>query len=142
MKQIRDRNKSLAKALKAEKQRADEAEAFRLQVETERNTALARNVFKSANLPEKQAELFLKIHQGEVTEEAAQQFIVDNELGVIDAVAPTTPKDSFEPGGGSGTPVPPGQGFLSDEEALALRQTDPRQYIAAMNAGRIKRASL
>ena len=138
MKQIRDRNKALTKALKEEKARADAAEAYRVEVETAKNTALARNVFKGANLPEKQADLFLKIHQGEVTEEAAKQFIVDNELGVIEDVAPTQPKDSFEPGG-PGVPVPAGRGFLSDEEAATLRSTDAKAYIQAMNDGRIKR---
>lgn len=132
--------KQIRAAVKEWEKRAKAAEAKVQEYETKEREATVKGVFKELELPEKQAALFLKTHEGDVTADAIKQFVVD--YGLKDEVATETggtteeKSQGFQPGGtGGGIPEPK---VYSLDEAKQLVGTDPGRLESLIAAGRVQ----
>lgn len=130
--------KYVKKANSLEKKYNAVAAEFEKQREEQR-TLSTTSTFKELGLTEKQAQLFLKTNDGDVTKEAIEAFVED--YGFKPAENKDAANDSggtFKPGSGvadagAGTTA----GFMSEEEATQLRRTDARAYARAIQEGRV-----
>lgn len=128
--------RSIRQALKDAEKRAKAAEAKVLEFETEKRTNTVKGVFKELELPERQAELFLKTHDGEVTSDAIRQFVTDFGLKDLSGETGGTTEEKsqgFEPGGTGGSAPEPK--FYSLDE---VKQMPADQVEALAKAGRLK----
>lgn len=133
---IKEMRKQLRELAKAKKDSDAELETLR----TEKRTNEVGSVFEKFKLPKTAVPVFLKVHEGEVTEDAVREF-----AGSLGLTAPSEDQDT-------GTPEPEPQGFqpivgagnapanesgVSAEEADRLLRTDPDRYFRLKQAGRI-----
>lgn len=137
MKAVREYGDSWKKrARDAEKRLAELEAAVAERTEKERRTTV-ETVFKGLELPDKQVDLFLKVHEGEVTDESIKQFVQDYGLKDLsgEGVTPSSEKEAgFQPGGGTGSV---GLKTYEGEEAVKLAFQDPEAFEAARKQGRI-----
>lgn len=148
--QGRNENSAIRSARKAAKdweskaktlaQEVKDLQAFKAQVESSTKAASAKDVLAELGLNDKQAskqaELFLKVHDGDVTPEAVKQFAVDyglvDEGDGSDETPPVVASRSFEPGGTGGTAGadPPELMTRDNWEALYFRDKDAAMKVA------------
>lgn len=96
--------------------------------------------FKELGLSEKQAQLFLKTNDGDVTKEAIEAFVEDYGFKPAESTPTSTGSGdtSFKPGTGvADAAAGSTAGFMSEEEATQLRRTDARAYARAIQEGRV-----
>lgn len=139
IKQIRDAQKSwekkareLGKELKATNEKL---QAY----ETEKRETTVKSVFAELDLPEKQANLFLKTHEGEITPDAIRQFVTDYGLKDLSEETGGTTEDKsqgFQPGGTGGAAAPTGS-KIPRAEWLQLVQSDPLRAQKLHSEGRV-----
>jgi len=144
LKAVRDWGKGWEKKAKSFEKKVEDLEKFRTEVvERERKTVVT-GVFKELGLPEKQADLFLKTNDGEVTADAVKQFVTDFGLvpgGEEEGQEKVEEKRGFEPGGVSpqgGTPKPV---LVTTAELMELLKTDPAQASKLVEEGKVERPS-
>lgn len=135
---IKEMRKQLREAQKAQKDLNAELESLR----TEKRTTATESVFETFKLPKTAVPVFLKIHEGDVTEEAVKEF-----AGSLGLLAPSEDADvgtqsqepvrtGFNPAVGAGT-EPTNEAGVSAEEADRLLRSDPDRYFRLKAAGRI-----
>lgn len=139
IKQIRDAQKTwekkardLGKALKASEARVAEFE------DTQRRTT-AEGVFKEIGLSEKQAALYLKNHEGDVTSESIRQFVTDYDLADLSKETGGTTEEKsggFQPGG-TGNTESSTAALMPRKEWLQLVGTDPARAEKLLRDGRV-----
>lgn len=131
---IKEMRKQLREAQKNQKDLTAELETLR----TEKRTNEVGSVFEKFQLPKTAVPVFLKVHEGEVTEDAVREFA--GSLGLTapsEDQAPTEPEpQGFQPIVGAGT-APTNESGVSQEEADRLLRTDPDRYFRLKQAGRI-----
>lgn len=118
-----------------------ELREFKTEAVTSVRKNTAKEVFKGLELPEETADLFLKVHEGEVTPDAIRQFVVDYKLPAkLEGAenAPTTAQlsEGFTPGGSSDAAAP-GASTVSREEFDKLLYTDPSKAEKLWKEGRV-----
>lgn len=130
-KEAKKQARELGKALK-------EAQA---EIATFRNAereSTVKGVFAELELPEKQAALFLKTHEGDVTADAIKQFVQDYGLKDLSAETGGTTEEKsegFQPGGTGGAPADPK--MYSLDEAKTLAATDGARLEQLIASGRV-----
>lgn len=134
---VKEKNSAL-KTVTEELARLKEFEQTTIQ--TARQTT-AREVFKGLDLPAENADLFLKVHEGEVTPDAIKQFVVDYKLpakleGVEDAPTTAQMSEGFTPGGSSDAAAP-GASTITREEFDKMLYTDPSKAEKLWKEGRV-----
>jgi hypothetical protein len=140
IKAVREWGKSWEKKAKEALKQVADLEAYKTSVVEAERKATVSTVFKELELPEAQAELFLKVNEGEVTADAIKQFVTDYGLkGGEDLSGGTTESKSggFDAGGPNDA-RPLGSKMYTADEALQLAQSDPEAYAAARKAGRVQ----
>ena len=129
---------------KRAKELAKEVRTLRTQAETaaeESRKATALGVFKELELPEKQAELYLKTVEGDVTADSIRQFVTDFGLKDLSADTGGTTEDKsqgFEPGGTGG--APPKADLISTVELAQIMATDPARASQLVAEGKVEKA--
>lgn len=139
LKAVRDWGKNWKKQAKLLEKEAEELRAFKSTVETERRTNTAKAVFTELGLSEKVANLYLRIHEGDVDAESIKQFVVDYDLTPDTEGRGTTDEKTagFEPGG-PGETVAPGKKILDADEARALAASDPEALEKLVSEGKVR----
>lgn len=135
---IKEMRKQLRELAKAKKDSDAELETLR----GEKRQSEVGAVFEKFQLPKTAVPVFLKVHEGEVTEDAVKEFA--GNLGLTtpaeDADAGTQSQEpattGFQPIVGAGT-APTNESGVSAEEADQLLRTDPDRYFRLKAAGRI-----
>lgn len=139
MKDLRDWGKQWEKKAKELARLNRELEEFRSKALEKERLVTVSAVFKELELPEKQADLFLKAHEGEVTADAIRQFVTDyglKDLSVETGGTTEQKSEGFEPGGGGQSSVP-GPKVYSRAEWLALAKTSPDKARQLYESGRV-----
>lgn len=135
---IKEMRKQLREAQKAQKDLNAELETLR----TEKRTTSTEAVFEKFKMPKTAVPVFLKVHEGDVTEDAVREF-----AGSLGLTAPSEDTDAgtqsqepapqgYQPVVGIGT-EPTNEAGVSPEEADRLLRTDPDRYFRLKQAGRI-----
>lgn len=135
-------NKVIREMRAAMKKQADELKELRefktTTVETTR-TNTAKEVFKKLELPEEQAALFLKNHEGDVTADAIKQFVVDYKLPAkseeIEGTRSSESKSEGFEAGGSNDATAQGRQKITRKALDELMYTDPVQAGKLVDAG-------
>lgn len=146
IKAVRKSQREWERKAKALAKEVEELSAFKAQVETGAKVTSAEGVLKELGLSEKaaakQSELFLKVHEGEVTPESVKQFALD--YGLVDeeadgnteqVVAP--PRKGFEPGGAGGTPVSGAKELMDRDTWESLYFRDKDAAMRVVNEGKL-----
>ena len=111
---------------------------FKKEVEDKTRLETVSSVFKELGLPDKQAELFLKTHEGEVTADNIKQFVQDYGLKDLSEETGGTTEDKsggFTPGGVGGAAG--GVKGVTREEWLKLVKTDVDRAQRLFAEGRV-----
>lgn len=138
--EIKRRDSDLRKAAK----RLEELSEFQNEVESSRRQDAAKAAFAAKGLSEKHAGLFLKVHEGEVSDEAISTFVTQYDLAPGSKEdnaeeSPATPPQFVAP---TSSPMakPAGEstGFIDRSELEALMRDNPAEAQRLYAAGRVK----
>lgn len=144
IKQIRESQKMWEKKAKELAKENKTLLDFKVQTEEKARRDTVSAVFTELELPEKQAELFLKTHDGEVTSDAIRQFVVDFGLKDLSEQGDKTTEEKsqgFTPGGTGGGNPPPAEVFDLNK-AMELASSDPAKLEKMFSEGRLKLETL
>lgn len=141
--QMRERIDALEKKLATEQKAREKAEA-------DVRLFSAKEVFRSAKLPEVQAELFVKTHEGDITPESVKEFATKFGVAPTEPVqkeatseGTTTPATGTKladmsragTGAGEGGAATAGDRPMSRQDWNALNQRDPAAALAVLRQG-------
>jgi hypothetical protein len=130
---VRDWGKGWEKKAKELAKEVAPLREFKANAESEQRVGTAKSVFKELELPDEQVDLFLKVHEGDVTPEAIKKFVVDFRLKDLGEGAIREEKD-FEPGAGGDAPS---SKTYTREEFDALLYTDPARAERLFREGKV-----
>lgn len=143
IKAVRDWGKGWEKKAKAQEKELEKLRTFQTEVTERERTATVAGVFKELGLPERQAELFLKTNEGEVTADVVRQFVTDFGLVPSGEGKGEEPeeKKGFEPGGISPQGTSPKPTLVTPQELLKILKEDPARADQLVAEGKVQTAS-